>query len=62
MDNVVIVYDHLEYFSITFGIIYGRLVKFAVIRHIFSVLVCFGMFGPGKIWQPCFEAYLFLIR
>jgi hypothetical protein len=32
-----------------FGIIYGRLIYFAVIWYIFSR---FGMFAPRKIWQP----------
>jgi hypothetical protein len=49
MENVVIFYDHLEYFLVIwynlwlFGIVCGHLVHFS---H-------FGMFGPRKIWQPC---------
>jgi hypothetical protein len=48
MENVVIFYDHLEYFMAIwlnekqFGIVCGRLEYFS---H-------FGMFGPRKIWQP----------
>jgi hypothetical protein len=34
----------------SFGVIFGRLVWFAVIWYIFSL---FGMFGQRKIWQPC---------
>jgi hypothetical protein len=50
MLNVVIFYDHLEYFmaiwynSWPFGIVCGHLLHFSQ----------FGMFGPRKIWQPCF--------
>jgi hypothetical protein len=40
MVNIAIFYDHLEYF----GIVCGHLVYF----------LRFGMFGPRKIWQPCF--------
>jgi hypothetical protein len=48
MENVCIFYDHLEYFTAiwyilwTFGMICGHLVYFSR----------FGMFGPRKIWQP----------
>jgi hypothetical protein len=51
MENVGLFYDHLEYFtaiwyiSLQFGIVSGHLVYFS----------CFGTFGPGKIWQPCYE-------
>jgi hypothetical protein len=54
MENVVIFYDHLEYFMAIwhnvwqFGIVCGRLVYFSQ----------FGMFGPRKIWQP-WMVYLF---
>jgi hypothetical protein len=48
VENVVIFYDHLEYFAAIwqhvwpFGIVCGQLVYFSR----------FGMFGPRKIWQP----------
>jgi hypothetical protein len=48
MENVVIFYDHLEYFMAIwhnvwqFGKVCGHLVYFSL----------FGMFGPRKIWQP----------
>jgi hypothetical protein len=48
MENDVIFYDHLEYFTAIwhnvwpFGIVCGHLVYFSR----------FGMFGPRKIWQP----------
>jgi hypothetical protein len=48
MENVVIFYDHLEYFTAIwynvwpFGIVCGNLVYFSR----------FGMFGPRKSWQP----------
>jgi hypothetical protein len=48
MVNVVIFYDHLEYFTAIwynlwpFGIVGGHLLYFSQ----------FGMFGPRKIWQP----------
>jgi hypothetical protein len=48
IENVAILYDHWEYFSIIwynlkpFGIVCGRLVHFSR----------FGMFGPRKLWQP----------
>jgi hypothetical protein len=48
MENVVIFYDHLEYFTAIwhnvwpFGIVSCHLVYFSRI----------GMFGPRKIWQP----------
>jgi hypothetical protein len=51
MENVVIFYDHLEYFMSIwhnvwqFGIDCGHLVY---ISH-------FGMFGPRQIWQPCWR-------
>jgi hypothetical protein len=47
MENLVIFYDHLEYFKASwynvwpFGIVCGHLVYF----------LRFGMFGPRKIWQ-----------
>jgi hypothetical protein len=47
-ENVVVFYDHLEYFSTIwynlwpFGIVCGHLVYFSL----------FGMFGPRNIWQP----------
>jgi hypothetical protein len=49
MKNVVLFYDHLEYFTAIWynlwplGIVCGHLVYF----------LRFGMFGPRKIWQPC---------
>jgi hypothetical protein len=49
MENVVIVYDHLEYVMAIwhnvwqFGKVCGHLEYFSL----------FGMFGPRKIWQPC---------
>jgi hypothetical protein len=51
MENTVILYDHLEYFSINwynlwpFGIVCGHFVYFSR----------FDMFGPRKIWQPWSE-------
>jgi hypothetical protein len=48
MENVVIFYDHLEYFTAIwyytwqFGIACGHVVYFS---H-------FGVSGPRKIWQP----------
>jgi hypothetical protein len=48
MENVGILDDHLEYFTVIwynlspFGIVCGHLVYFSK----------FGMFGPRKIWQP----------
>jgi hypothetical protein len=51
MENVVLFYYHLEYFTaiwynlLPFGIVCGHLVYF----------LRFGMFGPRKIWQPWFE-------
>jgi hypothetical protein len=48
MENVVIFYDHLEYFTPIwynfwpFGLVCGHLVYF----------LHFGMFGPRKIWRP----------
>jgi hypothetical protein len=48
MKNVVILYDHLEYFTAIwyslwlFGKVCGHLVYF----------LCFGMFEPRKIWRP----------
>jgi hypothetical protein len=48
MENVVIFYDHLVFFTAIwhnvwpFGIVCGHLVYFSL----------FGMFGPRKIWQP----------
>jgi hypothetical protein len=48
MENDVIFYDHLEYFTAIwynvwqFGIVCSHLVYFSR----------FGMFGPRKIWQP----------
>jgi hypothetical protein len=48
MENVVIFYDYLDYFTAIwynfwpFGIVCGHLVYF----------LRFGMFGPRKIWQP----------
>jgi hypothetical protein len=48
MENVVIFYDHLEYFTAIwynlwpFGTFCGHLVYF----------LRFGMFGTRKIWQP----------
>jgi hypothetical protein len=48
MENVVMFYEHWEYFSLIwynlypFGIFCGHLVYFSR----------FGMFGPRKIWQP----------
>jgi hypothetical protein len=50
MENIGILYDHLEYFTAiwyglwTFGIVCGHLVYVS----------CFGMFVPSKIWQPWF--------
>jgi hypothetical protein len=52
MENVVIIYDHLEYFTAIwynlwpFGIVIGHLLYFSR----------FGMFGPRKIWQPWFAS------
>jgi hypothetical protein len=49
MENFVIFYDNLEYFTAIwhnvrqFGIVCGRLVYFSQ----------FGMLGQRKIWQPC---------
>jgi hypothetical protein len=49
MENVVIFYDHLEYFTAVwnklwpFGTVCGHLVYF----------LRFGIFGTIKIWQPC---------
>jgi hypothetical protein len=47
MENIVIFYDHLEYFTAIwykwpFGIVCGHLVYF----------LRFGMFVTRKIWQP----------
>jgi hypothetical protein len=48
MENDVIFYDRLEYFTAIwynewpFGIVCGNLVYF----------LRFGMFGPRQIWQP----------
>jgi hypothetical protein len=48
MENVVIFYDHLKYFTAIrynlwpLGIVFGRLVYF----------LRFGKFGTRKIWQP----------
>jgi hypothetical protein len=53
MENIGIFYDHLEYFMAvwynlwSFGIICGQLVYFSQV----------GVFGPKKIWQPCFPDY-----
>jgi hypothetical protein len=50
MENVYIFYYHLDYFTAIWynlwqcDIVCGHLVYFS---H-------FGIFGPGKIWQPCF--------
>jgi hypothetical protein len=52
MENAVIFYDHLEYFTANwynlwpFGTVCGHLIHF----------LRFGMFGPRKFWQAC-EAY-----
>jgi hypothetical protein len=49
MENLVIFYDHLVYFTAIgnslwrFGIFFGHLVYFSV----------FWYFVPRKIWQPC---------
>jgi hypothetical protein len=50
MENVIIIYDHLEYLR-QFGIVCGHLVYFSY----------FGMFGPRKIWQPCKSVYYLYI-
>jgi hypothetical protein len=51
MVNIGIFYHHLEYFKAIwynlwpFGIVCGHQLHFPQS----------GMFGPRKIWQPCFE-------
>jgi hypothetical protein len=50
MQNVVTFYDHLEYF-LSFGIIYGPLVLFAVIWYIFPDLVCLDQENSGNLGQ-----------
>jgi hypothetical protein len=54
MENIVIFYDHLEYFW-SFGIIYGRLVKFVVIWYILPGLVCL---DNEKSGNPAGNMYL----
>jgi hypothetical protein len=48
VENVVIFYDHLEYFT---GIWYNLLPFGAVCCHLVHLLR-FGIFRPRKIWQP----------
>jgi hypothetical protein len=50
MENAVIFYDHMEYFT-AIWYNFGLLV-YIVCGHLVYFL-CLGMFGPRKIWQPC---------
>jgi hypothetical protein len=53
MENVVIFYDHLEYFTA----IWYNLLPFGIVCDHLVYFLHFGMFGPRKIWQPCFAAF-----
>jgi hypothetical protein len=54
MENVVIFYDHLEYFTALWKI-YGLLIH--IVLWSFGIFLRFGIFGPRKIWQPCFRQF-----
>jgi hypothetical protein len=49
MVNVVIFFDHFEYFMA----IWYNLWPFGVACGQLLCISRFGMFGPRKIWQPC---------
>jgi hypothetical protein len=49
MENLVIFYDHLEYFTA----IWYNFGLFSIVCGHLVYLLHFGMFGPRKIWQPC---------
>jgi hypothetical protein len=49
MENVGIFYDRLEYFIAICYILWQSGIVWA-----FGHFSHFGMFGPRKIWQPCF--------
>jgi hypothetical protein len=53
MVNVGIFYDHLEYFKA----IWYNLWPFGNVCGHLSYYSHFGMFGPIKIWQPCYGSY-----
>jgi hypothetical protein len=48
MENVGMFYDHLEYFTALWYILW----PFAIICGHLVYFSRFGMFGPRKIWQP----------
>jgi hypothetical protein len=48
MENVVIFYDHVEYFLV----IWHNLWPFDLVCGHWYIISCLGMFGPRKIWQP----------
>jgi hypothetical protein len=53
MENVVIFYDHLEYFM---AIWHNICWQFGIGNAHLVYFFHFGMFGQRKIWQPCSES------
>jgi hypothetical protein len=58
MENVVIFYDHLEYFMA----IWYNLCPFGTACGHWYIFFRFGMFGPRKIWQTCSRGHGFELQ
>jgi hypothetical protein len=54
MENVVIFYDQLEYFTA----IWYHLQPFSIVCGHLVYFCRFGMFRPRKIWQPCSAVFI----
>jgi hypothetical protein len=54
MGNVGIFYDHSEQFRA----IWYNLLQFSIVCGHLLYFSQFGMFGPRKIWHPCFKRFI----
>jgi hypothetical protein len=58
MENVVILYDHLEHFMS----IWHNVWQFGTVCRHLVYFSHFGMFEPRKIRQPCIQVLLLLVH